>query len=306
MSYQLKRDESIVDGLRRIVAEEVHAASLQLGARNRDNRDEGIHEARKSVKKLRGIVRLMMPAMGDAGKRENMALRDAGRRLSGFRDAAALIETVDNLQKTYAGDPDAKDLATLREALVQRLNEAGKPEDVTAAASQVLHDLRDFKRRVNRWLKGEDNISMLAPGLRASYRRGRKALARAAREETALNYHELRKRVKEHWYQVRLLENLGPEISTREEGLKDMQEWLGEDHNLVLLREIVSKEAAGVQRLIGKYQEKLRQKAMSQGEKLYAPKPGAFTRRLEQLWDVWRLRPIAAKEAAAKRSRPAA
>jgi len=306
MSYQLARDESIAAGLRRIVAEEVHSASAQLSPRNQENRDEGIHEARKSVKRLRGIVRLMMPGMGERGKRENIALRDTGRLLSEFRDAAAIIETLDDLAKNYADDPAAPDLATVRAGLVERLNAAGAKSDVADASRQVLRDLRNFKRRANTWLKGEDDFAMLALGLRASYRRGRKALARAGKEKTPVNYHELRKRVKEHWYQVRLLESLGGEISDREKSLKDMQEWLGEDHNLVLLLELVAQEATGVRRLIGKYQDKLRADAMSQGERLYESRPGIFMRRMERLWDAWRIRPAAAKEATAKRSRTAA
>jgi CHAD domain-containing protein len=306
MSYRLARDESIEAGLRRIVAEEVHSVTAQLSAGNRENRDEGIHEARKSVKKLRGIVRLMMPGMGERGKRENIALRDTGRRLSEFRDAAAIIETVDDLARNYADDPAVPDLATVRAALVERLTEAGAKKDLADASRQVLRDLRNFKRRANTWLKGEDDFALLAPGMRASYRRGRKALARAGREKTPRNYHELRKRVKEHWYHVRLLESLGGEVSDRERSLKDMQERLGEDHNLVLLREIVANEATGVHRLIGKYQDKLRAEAVSQGERLYESRPGIFMRRIERLWDAWRMRPTAAKEATVKRSRTAA
>src|SRR5947207_13920260 len=85
MPYRLTPDESIAGGLRRIVREEVDFAVAQLrkaqlrkaGSRKEDpdSRAESIHEARKSIKKLRGIVRLLMPGMGDAGKRENAALR---------------------------------------------------------------------------------------------------------------------------------------------------------------------------------------------------------------------------------------
>jgi CHAD domain-containing protein len=315
MSYQLARGESIAAGLRRIVAEEIDSACSRLSARNRENRDEAIHEARKSVKKLRGIVRLLMPGMGEAGERENMALRDTGRRLSAFRDAAAIVETVDDLLKTCANDPAAKDLAAVRAVLAGRLNESGKTKDIASAARQVLRELRGFNRRANTWLEGEDGFAMLAPGLRASYRRGRRALARARKGETALNYHELRKRVKEHWYQVRLLESLGGGASAREKRLKEMQEWLGEDHNLVLLRQTLANEPAvfgegealaGVDRLIGKYQVNLREKAMAHGKELYASRPGAFMRHMEHLWDAWRIRPRAAKESTVKRTSSAA
>ncbi len=315
MSYQLTRDESIAGGLRRIITEEIDSACSHLSAKNRENRDEAIHEARKCVKKLRGVVRLLMPGMGEAGKRENMALRDTGRRLAEFRDAAAMIETVDDLAKNCADDPAAKDLAAVRAILAMRLNESGNRSDLASAARQVLRDLRGFKRRADTWLEGEDGFGMLARGLRASYRRGRKALARARKEETALSYHELRKRVKEHWYQVRLLESLGGGASAREKRLKDMQECLGEDHNLVLLRQTLANEPArfgdrealaGVDRLIGKYQATLREKAMAHGKELYASKPGAFIRHIEHLWDAWRIRPRAAKESTVKRASSAA
>jgi len=42
-------------------------------------------------------------------------------------------------------------------------------------------------------------------GLRRTLRRGRKALARADKTRKATDFHELRKRVKDHWYHARLV-----------------------------------------------------------------------------------------------------
>src|SRR5690242_10876976 len=100
MPYRLIPDESIPEGLRRIVYEEIDLAAANLrkaGAPIEDplTRAEGLHEARKGIKRLRGVVRLLMPVMGARGKRENAALRDTGRLLSDFRDADAILETVD-------------------------------------------------------------------------------------------------------------------------------------------------------------------------------------------------------------------
>jgi len=50
------------------------------------------------------------------------------------------------------------------------------------------------------------------------------------------NYHEWRKRVKEHWYHVRLLEVTVAD-GGYEKSLKELETALGEDHNLVLLQE---------------------------------------------------------------------
>ena len=47
--------------------------------------DDSIHEARKELKKARATLRLLRDALGKkAYKRENTALRDAARPLSGF------------------------------------------------------------------------------------------------------------------------------------------------------------------------------------------------------------------------------
>jgi hypothetical protein len=51
MSYRLKAKESVPDGIRRIVREEIEGATNRLTNGNGAKRDEAIHEARKSIKK---------------------------------------------------------------------------------------------------------------------------------------------------------------------------------------------------------------------------------------------------------------
>ncbi len=304
MPYQLAQYESVEKGLRRIVREEIDSAVARLrraGSRSEDpdSRGECIHEARKSIKKLRGIVRLLTPEMGAAAKRDNISLRDAGRLLSVFRDDVAILETVDDLGEKYADDPAAVELVSLRAVLVRRKDESEKRNDMAGASRKAIGRLLRFGRRVNTWPEGEDGFSLLAPGLRVTYRRGRRALARAVKKDTATDYHEFRKRVKDHWYHIRLLEGLSTPAgekssSLREKDLKDMQEWLGEDHNLVLLEEIIADDptalpdaaaCARVLSLVGKYRSALREKAVSHGRHLYKAKPKEFMRGLRDLWD---------------------
>ncbi len=57
------------------------------------------------------------------------------------------------------------------------------------------------------------------------------------------NYHDWRKRVKDHWYHVRLLESLWTEVlEAREASLKNLETWLGDDHNLVVLCDKLTNE----------------------------------------------------------------
>jgi hypothetical protein len=61
MGYRFRHDdESVEAGLRRIAAEQLTKALASLDA---DALHEGVHDARKRVKKLRGLLRLVRPGV---------------------------------------------------------------------------------------------------------------------------------------------------------------------------------------------------------------------------------------------------
>src|ERR1035441_2229187 len=102
MAYRLKAGESVPENIRQIVIEELDSAIAQLRTRSIKKRDEAIHEARKGVKKIRGVLKLMRSGLGGTYKIENEALRTIGAHLSELRDAGALLETVDAMSEKYA------------------------------------------------------------------------------------------------------------------------------------------------------------------------------------------------------------
>ena len=53
--------------------------------------EDAVHETRKSIKKVRALMRLVRTEPGESYTAENAALRGTGRRISEIRDAAALI-----------------------------------------------------------------------------------------------------------------------------------------------------------------------------------------------------------------------
>jgi len=119
------------------------------------------------------------------------------------------------------------------------------------------------------------------------------------------NYHEWRKRVKDHWYHVRLLESLWSDVMrAHEKSLKDLESWLGEDHNLVVLREKIvaepnlygaQEETDLVLDLIDKYQKELRDNSLLLGERIYEERPRQFMRRMKHLWRAWQAQPARKK-----------
>jgi len=295
-AYCLKHGERVGDGIKRIVREEIAAAVGYLNGEGAGGSDEAIHEARKSVKKIRGALRLVQPEMGKIYAIENRFFRDIGRQLSTFRDATASVETFDELRKKYRGDLDGRMLAAMRRRLTARKAQAEKEAGIGEVLKTVTAALEGAAARVDGWPLSKDGFAAIAPGLEATFRRGRKALARAQKHPRAENYHDWRKRVKEQWYHIRLLEGLrNPEMQASERELKDLEEALGADHNLVVLRERMVGEPAyyaskaevrRVVRAMDAYRKELSDEAFRLGERIYAESPGHFTRRVGRLWEA--------------------
>ena len=94
---------------------EIDAALGELTGDHRGARDEAVHEARKSLKKVRAVLRLVRPVVGEKGyRRENTCFRDAGRPLSVARDAQILVQTVEQLIGQVANEETDRPFAAMR------------------------------------------------------------------------------------------------------------------------------------------------------------------------------------------------
>src|SRR6266550_536207 len=116
MPPRIEGSESGAEGIRRILRKEIEKA---LGAVDsaRSPTDEGIHDARKRLKRARAALRLIREALGD---REYRILRDAARPLSEIRDAKILIDIYDDLTGRTRGvaRPARQGLSPMRTTLV--------------------------------------------------------------------------------------------------------------------------------------------------------------------------------------------
>lgn len=306
MSYRLKRGESVPEGIRRIVQEEVDSAAELLSNSNGKKRDEAIHEARKSLKKIRGALRLVQPELGPVYHAENRRMRNLGRQLSHIRDAKAIIEVFDDLREKHKDSLQRDAFASIRQGLEKNKRETEQAANVDHIAQRSLSALHAAGKRAKNWPLKNDGFQAIAPGLEERYRRGRKTMKIVQNDPTPENYHEWRKRVKDHWYHVRLLESLWTDVMQAHEGsLKNLETWLGDDHNLVVLHSKLedNPEQYGEQKniqlfltLADQHQKELRENAMSLGQRVYEQKPGEFTRNLSKLWDAWQEQPASMKE----------
>jgi CHAD domain-containing protein len=308
MAYHFKSGESVPEALRRIVSEEFDSAVERLTSSSDADRDEAVHEARKSVKKVRAVLRLVETDLGDLYATENVRLRDIGRKLSELRDAGAIIEALDGLIEKYRDELGKQMFASVRRGLVTRKGEFEQRAGAERLLRGLATSLRAAGKRAKAWPLGHHGFSAIEPGLRETFRRGKRALALALEHSDPANFHEWRKRVKDHWYHVRLLENLWPEMmEARAKSLKDLETWLGEDHNFVVLRDKILTEPdfygsrrtlASFFAFVERYQRTLREDSVKLGARIYAEKPGRFTERTERLWRVWQDKPKPEAEAA--------
>lgn len=300
MAYRLKSKESIPKGIKRIVHEEIASALGSLNGEASAAHGGPIHEARKSVKKIRGVLRLAQPELGRRYRSENLRLRDAARKLTDFRDAEALVEVFDSLTDGRGS------FDSVRKALVRRKEQMLRGVKMTEVFGGISDGLRAADKRVEEWPLRKKGFAALVPGLEKTFRRGRRALAAVRKRPRPECFHAWRKRVKDHWYHTRLLESLWPDpMRARERSLKDLEGWLGDDHNLVLLRKEIAAQPEKyggkreIDRLLARIdrrQKELRENALSLGGRLYGEKPRQFTLRMRNLWRAWQKQPKSLKK----------
>jgi len=298
MAYRFKKNESLPHAVRRVFTEEIDWAVGQLAESK--NREEAVHEARKSLKKIRGLLGLVAKPLGPLYKTEDRYFRNAGKRLSELRDSAVMLETFDALAAKHR-ELDAATLASLRRNLERGQREASSARHVSAEVSQLLAEAR---ANAAVWPLGQLEFVALLPDLTATYRGGRKAHKKALKLQSAEAFHDFRKQVKKHWYQLRLFEgNLNTEMKKRVKELRTLETALGNEHNLTVLRERI---AAGVETsrdrqqtrafvaLLDEEGRQLRERAIKSAEQLYSAKPHAFAVMLSTLGPGIRKRPAIA------------
>jgi len=298
MPYRLRRDDAGLEtAVRRIALEQIDRAIAEIDDPDLD-RHETVHQIRKRCKKLRGLLRLVRSAFPDY-RAENLAFRDMARAVSGLRDTQALIEAYDALMDRHGEEIDRRATGAIRRRLTLQQKEA---LTVDSALERKLAAFRKqmvaARKRAAGWRVEGDGFAAIAPGLEKTYARARLAMADAQRAGTPRQFHEWRKRVKYHWYHMRLLQEIWPaEMAARESEADRLGELLGDDHDLAVFRQrlLDAPQAFGDLRavqafveLIDRRRGELKAEARLLGRLLLAEKPRRLARRLERYWEVRR------------------
>jgi CHAD domain-containing protein len=296
-SYRLTREESPAAGIRRIALGRTEKALDELAAATEGDLASSIHGARKNLKKLRAVSRLVREELGAKRfKAEDRRYRDAARLLSRSRDAEVKLETLVALRARFGGDFPREGAESWKAALQrERAEIAGAERGETARRiERAAQAIEQGREGILAWPLRTDSWQLVEAGLLQSYRRGRQAMESTLASPDAERVHAWRKRTKDLWYQLRIVQGAWPSLlGETADQVGELADLLGEHHDLAMLAgDLADREVAAargeLRSLIARRQEELLAAALDLGERIYAEKPKAFRRRLEAYWSAWR------------------
>jgi CHAD domain-containing protein len=312
MAFRLPEGDSVADGVRLVAREQIDHAISELSDRSLAL-DLVVHEVRKRCKKLRGLLRLVRPCVGDSYAPENANFRDAARFLSPLRDDQSIIDAFDRLLDHFGDQIERKAFGTVKRRLTRRRRQrAGRVTDVEERIGQVRLQMEAGRERVAHWSIDATGAEVWRVGFEQTYRRGRNAMALAYEAPTTEHFHEWRKQVKYHWHHIRILQPLWSDVlGVRGDAANTLGEMLGMHHDLAVLRATLLDEREGFDQravqavlgLIDRRRTELAASARPLGARLYADKAAGIGQRWVRYWDTWQEEQVARQ---APESQPAA
>jgi len=292
MAFRFKRRESVTRAARRICRERLDCVRRSL---DHGDRVEAIHDARKEIKQIRAVLRLLRGEIGQgAFRRLNEPLRKVSEILTAPRDANVKLKTL----KRLLHRAELKDFCQLKTIAQKNCRQEIRAFARGKSIGQINSKLKKVGRRIKDLNIRADGWEAIEPGLLHSYHCGRMAYERVLREPSAENFHKWRKRAKDLWCQFNLLYTVWPEkINALTGELEAFGDLLGDDHDLVMLKQFIAeavardkklKDAAALNRVIGNCQKDLRSAALKIGAKIFAGLPSSFCAGFKNRWKIWR------------------
>lgn len=288
MGFKLKLREPLSEGLKRVFCEQIDSA-LHCCQNPAKQRGVTVHEVRKHLKKLRAAMRFAIGAVGkNSHAEEDDCVRKIGKLVSDLRDAQVRLQTFIKLRDKAVKKSTRQLFPRTEELLVL------ERESFSAAFAgwqkEAIPQLERVKVRLMAWPLDCLTWKQISNAVCRIYRRGQRALAKAIDDPEPENLHAWRKRVKDVWYQLRILQPLNRTVL--EEMARDAEvlgEMLGSEHDLDFLLARLERECGDaafadelsqLQKVIGKRCKRLRRDALELGRRFYAEPSKAFAKRI--------------------------
>lgn len=294
MSYELRHDENLGEGLRRICRKQIeNAIAIAKGEKETD--DTPVHQTRKHLKKARAALRLVRKEIGHGlFERQDHSLRDAGRLISDIRDAEVRLQTVRQLQNIT----QRRGRGLYRE--LEKMLMLELENFIMAFAewqTQAVPMLEEAKAAIDGWAVDQLSCKQLRRSVQATYKRGCQALAEARASSSSAKFHEFRTEAKTLWYQLRILRPVNPVVlKTVSDDLRSLGDLLGRAHDLSFLDQRLRDESGKSEwqreghKLLAVIEVSagdLQRGAAELGERFFAERPRDFGIRVATWLDDW-------------------
>lgn len=260
--------------------------------REGNEREVAVHEIRRTIKRVRAILRLIRDETGYAAYyRENQFYRELSARLSTMRDETVLRQTILELGETRVGFLQEKEMKRFQDLFRDRIERSGAAfQERYGGFGSLVEDLERGRARIADLCRLGDDPDLFRAGLRRVYRRGRRCLQRFRENYSMEEFHEYRKQTKYLLHQLELFRPYYPRVLKAScRSLAGHADLLGEIRDLDRL-EIYLKvaprveiPASGRKKLIMEISHRrdpMMRKVFRRAGLIYAEKPGAFARRM--------------------------
>jgi CHAD domain-containing protein len=274
------RDDAWPLYCRSLLVASVASAARQFPGRG-EQVPERVHGVRKTLKEARAIARFFLPSLGEPARVTIAALAVVRRRIGRARD----LDVMEGRLARLAPPPEIA--APLVEAIGRERAAAGRAHGGLATSASRAQ-LNAVVKRLEAWglnsLGADDIVEAVARTYRQARRRGR--IAFDGDDPAAL--HALRARVVDLRYQLAALSLAWPAaLNAQSEELNALRDTLGGFNDLHVLATFATERAslepealAGLMARLSAKQKKLRRRAETEFDRLFAETPDAFAERL--------------------------
>lgn len=221
------------EALRDYASDELHRAVECLTWRHA-RLHRGIHQARKSLRRVRASLALVAPVFGRSGELVDEELRRVNKSLSELRDGQALVEALDRLAAAVSAN--APLLRRVRRAAAQRRAGLGRRYASADPGGDALL-LATLLAALQALPWSRVRAADILAALERCTRRERDASERALRGDNAMDWHRWRRRARRLTQQDRALHWSPLPPRTVDEQRKTLAVLLGEVQDFSLLVE---------------------------------------------------------------------
>lgn len=307
MAYRLKPREPFAAGFARVGLQQIDRVASELASQHASS--EVVHQSRKSLKRIRALLRLSRLVLGESAfQRENARYRAMGQLMAAARDRDVAVGTVASLEVESGGRAKAAFVALRAWAdavAEQPIGEGGLDSQRDASAGFVPSD---FARVLSPLNEGRAGFADLVDkdtaydgalqGLARGYAQARRRFLKLSALDDAIldseAVHDWRKSVQYHWRHMALFSAAWPvEFEARIGVARRVAAVLGSDHDIavvlaVALRDdgarLTARQREAVRACAIERQAALRAIANGHARLLFAEDGAAFGNRMASYW----------------------